>query len=46
MPIDMQINLSEQIVRICRNPTDSEIIEEVVDVAREYLRNYRCRDIG
>lgn len=46
MPIDMQINLSEEIVRICRNPTDSEKIEEVVDVAKEYLRNYRCRDIG
>ena len=46
MPIDMQIILCEEIVRICRNPTDSENIEEVVDVAKEYLSNYRCRDIG
>lgn len=46
MPIDMQIILCEEIVRICRKPTDSENIEEVVDVAKEYLSNYRCRDIG
>jgi hypothetical protein len=39
MPRDIQINLKEDIVRICNKPTASEEIEEVVDVAEEYLRN-------
>jgi hypothetical protein len=40
MSRDIQINLREDIMRICIKPTNSEEIEEVVDVAKEYLKNF------